>query len=74
MRRTGPVVLIVMAIALSGCSQGPPSMARLQAAVRAHPNSAKWHVALGKACLEQEMLHDAHVQFKRAVELDNTNY
>jgi len=64
--------VLALAVALSGCGDGPNSLARLQSAVRAHPNSVKWRVALGEAFFEQKMYHDAHIQFQRALELDKT--
>lgn len=74
MPRIGLLTVLVLAITLAGCDRRPASLAQLQAAVRAHPNSVKWRVALGQECLEQGLYHDAHIQFRRALELDNSSF
>lgn len=74
MRRLSFAVVLVSALALSGCGEGPVTLSQLQSAVRAHPDSVKWRVALAEAYLEQDMVHDAYIQFQRAVELDNTSF
>lgn len=65
---------MALAATLGGCGKQPASLEQLQAAVRAHPKSVKWRVALGQACLERGLYHDAHIQFQRALELDKTSY
>jgi len=71
--RIAIIAVIVAACAgLPGCREADP-ISRLEAQVRADPDSPQALVALGDAYMDAEMYHNAYVRYKQARDLSPTS-